>query len=266
MSAPRLLAAAALMLLLAPAAAEEPALRPGPEAEVARVIDGDTVGLALPVMGAGEIRLVGLQAPKLALGREGFRPWPLADEARKALRDLVLGRTVALTFGGAEKDRHGRLLAHLHTLDGTWVQGEMLARGWARVYSFPDNRAAVAAMLALERAAREAGRGIWGHPFYAIRGPDPEALAPLAGTFQLVEGRVLRADRVKGRVYLNYGPDWRTDFTVAIDARARRLFRGAGVDPLALEGRRLRVRGWIKRFNGPMIEATHPEQVEVLGD
>ncbi|MFQ5764179.1 MAG: thermonuclease family protein [Rhodospirillales bacterium] len=255
-------------LLLAPAAADErQSLRPGPEApiaEVAEVIDGDTVVVSAPVMGATQIRLVGLQAPKLALGREGFRPWPLADDARRALANLVLGRRLALSFGGAERDRHGRLLAHLHTADGLWVQGEMLARGMARVYSFPDNRARVAEMLALEAAARGAKRGIWGHPFYAVRAP--EDLARLTGTFQLVEGRVLRAARVKGRVYLNYGEDWRTDFTVTMDAKAGRLFRKAGADPLAFGGRRLRVRGWIKQFNGPMIEATHPEQVEVLAD
>ena len=32
----------------------------------------------------------------------------------------------------------------------------------------------------------------------------------------------------------------------------------------ALEGRISRVRGWIKWWNGPMIELTHPEQIEVL--
>ena len=30
------------------------------------------------------------------------------------------------------------------------------------------------------------------------------------------------------------------------------------------EGGRVRVRGWLKSFNGPMIEVTHPEQIEIL--
>ena len=51
-----------------------------------------------------------------------------------------------------------------------------------------------------------------------------------------------------------------------LEAKARRLFRRAGLDPLALEGRWLRVRGWLKKWNGPMIEATHPEQIELLAD
>jgi hypothetical protein len=46
--------------------------------------------------------------------------------------------------------------------------------------------------------------------------------------------------------------------------RSRKLFRGAGVDPAGLDGRRIRVRGWLRSRNGPMIEATHPEQIELL--
>jgi hypothetical protein len=34
--------------------------------------------------------------------------------------------------------------------------------------------------------------------------------------------------------------------------------------PTSLAGRLLRVRGWLREWNGPMIEATHPEQIELL--
>ncbi|MDX1711308.1 MAG: hypothetical protein R3316_09250 [Rhodovibrionaceae bacterium] len=71
---------------------------------------------------------------------------------------------------------------------------------------------------------------------------------------------------VRGRVYLNYGEDWRRDFTVTLDRKTAARFRDEGIDPLAYEGRRLRVRGWVKSFNGPMIEVTHPEQIEVLSE
>ena len=63
--------------------------------------------------------------------------------------------------GGRRIDRHGRLLAHLEDSDGRWIQGEMLTAGLARVYSFADNRARVADMLALEKKARAVGAGIW---------------------------------------------------------------------------------------------------------
>ncbi len=73
--------------------------------------------------------------------------------------------------------------------------------------------------------------------------------------------------RVKSRggwYYINFTADWRSDFTIVVAARARRLFRVAGLDLAGLEGRRIRVRGWVKSYNGPMIEATHPEQIEVI--
>ncbi len=142
------------------------------------------------------------------------------------------------------------------------MQGRLLADGMARVYTFADNRVAAATMLALEASARAAGRGIWRHPYYAVR--HPEAARGDIGTFQVVAGRVVDAAEVRGRIYLNYGADWREDFTATLDPETARLFRGEGVEPLDLEGRRLRVRGWIQSYNGPMIEITHPEQIEVL--
>ena len=138
----------------------------------------------------------------------------------------------------------------------------MLRRGLARVYTFADNRARADRMLALERAARAAGRGIWGLRNYRILAP--EEAARRVGRFELVEGRVLRAAVVRGRTYLNFGADWREDFTIAIARKHRRRFSRAGIDFAALAGRRLRVRGWLAWENGPMIEATHPEQLETI--
>jgi endonuclease YncB( thermonuclease family) len=233
---------------------------------VVEVIDGDTV-----VLDDGrQVRLVGIQAPKLPLGRPDFDPWPLADEARTALERLVLDRPVRLGYGGRQVDRHRRALAHLVLADGadagSWAQGEMLASGLARVYSFPDNRALVGEMLAAERSARAAGRGIWSDPWYRILTAADLEREPFArlDSFQLVEGRVVAAAIVGKRGYLNFGDDWKSDFTVSVDAATLRLFDEAGLPLPALEGRRVRVRGWVKSWNGPMIDATHPEQIEVL--
>ena len=40
-------------------------------------------------------------------------------------------------------------------------------------------------------------------------------------------------------------------------------FSSAGLAPKALESRRVRVRGWVEERNGPRIEATSPEQIEI---
>jgi endonuclease YncB( thermonuclease family) len=250
---------AVLVLLAAPARADGlGSLAEGPRGRVTEVIDGDT----LRIQGHdADVRLVGMQAPKLPLGRKGFTAWPLAEEARAALAALVNGREVTLRLGETPRDRNGRTLAHVVRDDGLWVQGEMLRRGWARVYTFPDNRRLSAAMLAAEAEARAASRGIWSQPFYAVRSPDPPALRADVGSFQIVAGRVVDAARVRDRVYLNFGDDFRSDFTVSLDRGAQALFAAAGLDPLALEGRAVEVRGWLVSRNGPMIEVTHPEQI-----
>jgi endonuclease YncB( thermonuclease family) len=233
----------------------------GPAVRIVSVIDGDTASFDPAVDGSREVRLVGIQAPKLPLGRAGFQTWPLADEAQAALAALVAGRQVRLVAPGSARDRHGRLLAHGYREDGLWLQGEMLRLGLARVYTFADNRSLAAEMLALEQEARARRRGIWSHPFYAIRDAGDVDERDI-GTFQIVEGAVQTAQRVRDRVYLNFGSDWRRDFTVQIPAKALPMFRAAGVDPLALEGVSVRVRGWIDSYNGPVMEISHPEAIE----
>ncbi len=139
----------------------------------------------------------------------------------------------------------------------------MLRRGMARVYSFADNRAAVAEMLVLERRARAAKRGIWGHRFYAVV-PHGKAGRHI-GSFQLVEGRVRKTAVIRRWAYVNFGADYRKDFTISIRRRDLRRFRKAFGKRLEhLPGKWIRVRGWLRLRNGPMIEATHREQIEVL--
>jgi len=143
-----------------------------------------------------------------------------------------------------------------------WIQGGLLRRGLARVYTFADNRAAAAGLYTLETEARAARRGIWADPFYAPLKPE-EALRR-AGDFELVEGRIAAAVRVSGQVFLNFGPDWHTAFTVRLDREALALFRTAGIDPLALEGESVRVRGYLRRDrNRAIMDVSHPEAIEL---
>jgi endonuclease YncB( thermonuclease family) len=247
----------ALFILFSPhATAASELVREG-AAMVREVTDGDTLTLDSGVV----VRLVGIQAPKLPLGRRDFKAWPLADEARTALLEMTQGRTVQPGFGGARTDRHRRTLAHLYRQpDGLWVQGEMLRLGLARVYTFSDNRALAREMLALEHEARNARRGIWAHDFYAIR--QPGKLDGLTDSFQLVQGKVLKFAKISDTMFLNFGADYKTDFTVVIDRRDWPRF--ASDAPERYAGKTVIVRGWLERWNGPMLRISHPEQIEVI--
>ncbi len=252
---------AALLLVQSPAAGEprvpEPLIAES-LGRVVEIVDGDSLVLE----DERRVRLVGLQAPKLPLGRPNFEPWPLSDEAKAAIADLTLGEEVILAHGGRREDRHGRRLAHLFLEDGTWVQEEMLRRGLARVYSFADNRALVDHLLRVEREARADRRGIWSDPFYAVR--TPAQLHDEIGTFQIVEGRVLNVNEVRGRVFIDLEEDWRDGFSLSLAPAVRRDFESGGIDVDSYEGKLVRVRGWVSSYNGPRMEPAHPEQIEVF--
>ncbi len=257
------LAVLAVSLTLSPPGLGCDGLRPGPKGKVVSVTDGDTLLLDNGLT----VRLIGLQAPKLPQGRENFTAWPKSDEAKARLEALTLGKAVEVRHGGETRDRHDRVLGQLFVPDTPelWVQRQLLAEGLARVYSFPDNRACLADLLAAESLARTMRLGIWADPYYTVRRADrPEALLARAGQYELVEGRVLLAEKAGGRVFLNFGRHWKTDFTAVIDARALGLFTATGLDPLALNGALVRIRGWVDDRDGPRIELTHPEQIEVL--
>lgn len=198
-----------------------------------------------------------------------------ADESVAALAQARLaalleeaGGQVELVFTGAERDRYGRAPVHAeYAAPGgrVWIQGVMVSEGLLVVASRADNRARAGALLALERQAREAGEGGWGSGAFAVRAPDPNALAQVLDSFQIVEGRVIDVGSARsGRLYINFGLDWRTDFTVSI--REDALERFEGIDLAGLEGRTIRVRGWLYRENGPMMAIDHPEAIEVFGD
>ena len=245
-------------------------LTPGEAGVVSKVIDGDTFVLTHKGQPL-KVRLVGLQAPELPHGAPTGPAGLMGPQSRTALERMIKGRVVGLYYGGNRRDRYGRALAHVRLQDqrpdgtrvaGTWVQGLMLDQGMARVYTFADNRTLSAQMYAREQGARRAKRGVWALPYYAPR--PAEAVGKARDQFLIIEGRVRDAALVKGRVYLNFGANWKHDFTVLISAEDLPLLRKGKLDPLSLEGQRIRVRGWVFEKNGPMIKATHPEQIERL--
>lgn len=227
-------------------------------AEVRAAIDGATIALA----DGRVVRLAAIRAADLLAGRGADRATAqLAARARQTLADLVDGRLAELAALSPAPDRHGRFLAQV-VAGGLWLQAELLGRGLARVDPRPEDRAVAAALLASESAARADGRGLWSLPSFRILSADEAARG--IDSFQLVEGRVRAVGRSGGRLWLNFGDDWRTDFTVLVPAAVRRLFAPGALDPAEYAGTMIRVRGWIKSRNGPLIELTLPEQIEVI--
>ena len=233
---------------------------------VAVILDAETIGLS----GGAQVRLINMLSPRRPLWLKPDARWPAAESAVTALKRLVAGREIELSFEQARTDRHGRLRAQVHVLTPQgrlWVQGEMIGKGLARVYSLPSSRNCARSLFTREVTARRQGLGLWRMAFYAIRPAVPAGeIIKLKNSFGVVEGVVHTVARVGPRVFLNFEKEWKSDFTVILEQQAVRLFKNAAIDPAELEGTRIRVRGWVKTFNGPMIEASHPEQIELVDE
>lgn len=248
---------------LSPRCAAETTLSAG---RVDRVIDGRSFTLA----DGSEIRLAALEVPSAA-GTS-----PAGQASRMALTAMVAGETVTLgsVLGGVlagaagPPDRYGRTIAHAFTTGGAGpraIAHALLAEGHARVGAETGDPACAAELFSHERVARIAKLGLWSDPQYAILdGGNLTGLVAGRGRFSVVEGKVLSVRESGGTIYVNFGRRWSEALTVTISKRQERIFTGAGLSPKALENRRLRVRGWIEVRNGPRIEASRPEQIELV--
>jgi endonuclease YncB( thermonuclease family) len=265
-----LLAAAPLIPSLTPAAAADAVPCP-PEAAEARAVTRIDAPAAMLLDDATELRLSGVLTPSARDVPAGASDWPPEAAARRAIEDLLADRRVRLATAAAFKDRYGRRVAHAVTDGGgdpaarRWLQAALIEGGHARVAPLPGETLCLAALFAREAVARATRSGLWSNPAYAIRSArDTRTLMALTGTFQIVEGWVAAIGGTRRELFLNFGRDWRWDFTAAVDLR-RLPDRDATVSKLkALEGRYVRVRGWIEKRNGPFIELAAPDVIEEL--
>jgi endonuclease YncB( thermonuclease family) len=140
------------LLALAALAATAPAGAAELHGRATRVFDGDSFLLRLDGGGTVEVRLGEIDAPEKAQ--------PYADESRAALRELILDRDLRLQV--IDEDKYGRTVARAYLVGSNLdVNADLVGRGHAWVYRYHlrDRR-----LLDLERAAREARRGLWALP------------------------------------------------------------------------------------------------------
>jgi len=171
-----------------------------------------------------EIRLAGIEVPlPPASGESGPRA-EAALAARAALESMLATQSVELRQNGAGGDRYGRARAMVYVM-----------------------RDGVARSVTHEMLARGFAR-----------------VSAHVGDRPCAE-ELLAQERAARRAKLGL---WSEPYYVIVSAatiskRDQTVFAAAGVEPKKLENRRVRVRGWIEERNGPRIELTRPEQIEI---
>ncbi|KWT66199.1 hypothetical protein APY04_2395 [Hyphomicrobium sulfonivorans] len=241
-------------------------LKAGASGAVVRIIDAETIEMD----DGQQVRLVGALSPRSPDLSPAAEPWAPEESAKQTLRELVAGKTIFLATSGRAQDRYDRRLAHVFVEndgDRVWVQGEMLLRGQARVYGLPGSFDCMHELLAHEKAARDAGLGLWRNGAYSPRPAwRTRELLRRRNSYEIVTGSVAKVAVTKARTYVNFGRDWRSDFTAGIEARVLRENPELAQVLQQLEGRRVEVRGWIQYRNGPYIDIEHPSQLAIVDD
>lgn len=226
------------------------------EAQVAAVVDGDTLRLT----DGRSVRLIGLNAPEKA--RDERPAEPLAEAATRHLQQLVdaSGGRVGLLAGTQARDRYGRSLAHAFGRDGRNWEAQLLAAGLGFAVAMAPNTALVDCQFAAEGAARAAGRGVWRLT------PLLETSRLRRGGFALLRGRVATVERNRGGLWLELDGS----LVLQVEAQSLALFDERALRALA--GRTVVVRGWVvdRRRRGALkpgqarwlLRLSHPAMLE----
>ena len=152
--------ALAIVMLLGVGAAPAAAQSPPVQAEVVRVIDGDTIQVRIGKV-TQLVRYIGIDTPETTHPTRGAEPY--GEAAKEANRALVEEQVVTLVFDVQEVDHHLGLLAYVWVGDRL-VNAELVKQGLATAATFPPNVRHAAYFRQLERNAREWRQGFWADP------------------------------------------------------------------------------------------------------
>ncbi len=213
---------------------------------------------------SGEIlRLSGIEIPD-------YKPSSPGEHSlltMKILNDMLRGKQVNIHQTPnkklGRKNRMNHLLAHIERKDDKlWVQGTLLSLGLARVRTRQYTPHLAKEMYAIENKARLEKAAIWAIEKYFIKAPTD--LDGSIDQVHIIQGRVESVAQNNGNIYINFGKNWRTDFTAMIRSEHKKIFYKAGLDPMNWGGEILQLRGWLDSYNGPMLTLSHPEAVQVI--
>ncbi len=123
--------------------------------KVDKAMDGDTLRLADGRL----VRYIGIDAPEIDHQSHSADPFGL--EAYQLSASYVNNKTVVLEFDQEKKDRYGRLLAYIFSLEGVLINQALLEQGMANVLYSPPNIKYFNILLDSQQHAIRKSVGIW---------------------------------------------------------------------------------------------------------
>lgn len=161
-----------------PAQRDPPAVPSGPrpagvpaeaqEGTVARIVDGDTIWVAIdrpggpiPAGNDHRVRMLEIDTPETVRPNAAIQCGGL-DASAFARAELPVGSAVYLVADREDKDRYGRYLRYVWDFEGEFYNEKAVAEGYAKAVLYRPNDRYISRMREVEAAARLDGRGLWG--------------------------------------------------------------------------------------------------------
>ena len=88
----------------------------------------------------------------------------------------------------------------------------------------------------------------------------------LEGEFVIVQGVVTEVRRTKRGVSINFGDDWKKDFTAYLSPLVSKTFENNKKLNSNLTGQRIQLRGFLDLYYGPSMRIDHLMQLEMLSE
>ena len=128
--------------------------------KVVRVVDGDTVVLAMEG-GDTKVRLIGVNTPEVVDPRRPVQCF--GKEASLKTKELLKDTAVRVELDPSQGtlDKYGRTLAYLFLPDGTNVNQTLIEEGYAYEYTYRTPYAYQAAFKAAQVRAQQHAAGLW---------------------------------------------------------------------------------------------------------
>lgn len=127
----------------------------GEIAQVAKVIDGDTIQLS----DGRKLRYIGIDTPETVDPRRSVECY--GQQASEKNRELVLGKEIIMEKDISDTDKFGRLLRYVYVGE-VMINQLLISEGFARAKSYPPDIKYQQQFQQAERLARENQRGLWG--------------------------------------------------------------------------------------------------------
>ncbi len=119
------------------------------------IIDGDTIVLE----DGRHVRYIGINSPEI--DHKNHMAEPYGYEARNFNKKLVSTGPVRMEFDQERVDHYGRLLAYVFLPDETFINKELIKKGYACFLPRKPNRKHEKELLEAQRYAMKAKIGIW---------------------------------------------------------------------------------------------------------